>query len=179
MHSLNFFICFILFRIDSSYSSLTSSSFIFSGSKEQTWLHTIKNCPKEFEPGQFKTQTCFDGRFGEERGSDQFGVQIMIHSGVRDSKLAKGYFHYVEVRHAGQAFRLGRYPIHFHIDGDVNGSYVKGCAVHHSFNRAVTIHGVNNLVVEDNVIYDILGRYCIQLSLFIFIPSLFILSFIF
>ena len=81
----------------------------------------------------------------------------MMHSGVPNSRVAKAYFHYVEVRHAGQAFRLGRYPIHFHIDGDVRGSYVKGCAVHHSFNRAITIHGVHNLVVEENVIYDILG----------------------
>ena len=128
-------------------------------------MHTIKNCPKEFEPGQFKTQTCFDGRFGEERGSDQFGVQIIMHSGVRDSRAAKGYFHYIEVRHAGQAFRLGRYPIHFHMDGDVTGSYVKGCAIHHSFNRAVTIHGTHNLVVEDNVIYDILGMCYVSSNL--------------
>ena len=135
---------------------------------EQTWLHTVKTCPLEFEPGQFKTQTCFDGRFGEERGSDQFGVQIIMHSGTANSRAAKGYFHYVEVRHAGQAFRLGRYPIHFHMDGDVTGSYVKGCAIHHSFNRAVTIHGIHNLVVENNVIYDILGKYvCTLVLLFI------------
>eukprot|EP00794_Sanderia_malayensis_P009058 gene9058-10026_t len=137
---------------------LLTRNIVVQGSKEKTWQHTIANCPKEFEPGQFKTQTCFDGRFGEERGSDQFGVQIIIHSGEKNSRKAKGYFHYVEVRHAGQAFRLGRYPIHFHMDGDVRGSYVRGCAIHHSFNRAVTIHGVHNLIVEHNVIYDILGN---------------------
>ena len=131
------------------------------GSKDKTWDKKIASCPKEFEPGQFKTQTCFDGRFGEERGSDQFGVQIMMHSGTPDSRVAKGFFHYVEVRHAGQAFRLGRYPIHFHMDGDVRGSYVKGCAIHHSFNRAVTMHGIHNLVVQDTVIYDILGKYLV------------------
>ena len=129
----------------------------FEGSKQDTWSGKIESCPAEFEPGQFKKQTCFDGKFGEERGSDQFGVQIMLHSGHRSSRVARGLFHYIEVRHAGQAFRLGRYPIHFHMDGDVHGSYVKGCSIHHSFNRAVTMHGVNNLIVENTVIYDILG----------------------
>eukprot|EP00795_Rhopilema_esculentum_P009048 gene9048-16692_t len=137
---------------------LLTRNIVIQGSKQDTWSGKIESCPEEFEPGQFKKQTCFDGKFGEERGSDQFGVQIMLHSGHRSSRVARGLFHYIEVRHAGQAFRLGRYPIHFHMDGDVHGSYVKGCSIHHSFNRAVTMHGVNNLVVENTVIYDILGN---------------------
>ena len=145
---------------------LLTRNVVIQGSKEQTWLKNIASCPKEFEPGQFKKQTCFDGKFGEERGSDQFGVQIMVHSGHKNSRKAIGFFHYIEVRHAGQAFRLGRYPIHFHMDGDVSGSYVKGCAIHHSFNRAVTMHGINNLVVENNVIYDILGKVFSNLFFF-------------
>ena len=35
------------------------------------------------------TQTCFQGRFGEETGSDQFGVHIMIH-GHKKSELNSG-----------------------------------------------------------------------------------------
>ena len=53
---------------------------------------------------------------------------------------------------------LGRYPIHFHLSGDVSGSYVRGCAIHHTFNRAVTVHGVTGLVVEHNVAYHIKGH---------------------
>ena len=67
------------------------------------------------------------------------------------------HFNHIEITNAGQAFRLGRYPIHFHMEGDVRESYVKGCAIHRSFNRAVTMHHVHNLVVERNVIYDIRG----------------------
>ena len=60
--------------------------------------------------------------------------------------------------HAGQAFRLGRYPIHWHLMGDVhNASYVRGCAIHQTFNRAVTIHDTHRLLVEHNVIYDVMG----------------------
>ena len=137
---------------------LLSRNVIVRGSVNDQWNDVIQNCPAEFDPGQFATQTCFDGRFGEEKGSDQFGVQIMVHSNKMSQGKAVAHFHYIEVTHAGQAFRLGRYPIHFHMEGDVHGSYVKGCAIHRSFNRAVTMHGVNNLVVERNVIYDILGN---------------------
>ena len=52
----------------------------------------------------------------------------------------------------------GRYPIHFHLSGDVSGSYVRGCAIHHTFNRAVTVHGVTGLVVEHNVAYHVMGH---------------------
>lgn len=63
-----------------------------------------------------------------------------------------------QIFHAGQAFRLGRYPIHWHLMGDINyKSYVRGCAIHQTFNRAVTIHNTHRLLVEHNVIYDIMG----------------------
>ena len=41
---------------------------------------------------------------------------------------------------------------------DVTGSYVRGCAIHHTFNRAVTIHGVRGLMVERNVAYHVMGH---------------------
>ena len=106
----------------------------------------------------FETQTCFLGRFGEETASDQFGSQIMFFAKEQDAHLVQGRLEYVEVTHAGQAFRLGRYPIHFHLNGNVTGSYVRGCSIHDTFNRAVTIHGVHNLLVEHNVAYNIMGH---------------------
>lgn len=36
----------------------------------------------------------------------------------------------IEVTDAGQAFKLGRYPLHFHMIGTVNKSYIRGNAVH-------------------------------------------------
>uniref|UniRef100_A0A7M5XJA2 G8 domain-containing protein n=2 Tax=Clytia hemisphaerica TaxID=252671 RepID=A0A7M5XJA2_9CNID len=128
------------------------------GSQDDTWNQAIEPCEAEFDADQFARQTCFSGRFGEERGSNEFGVQIMIHSDQKDEGLAVAHFNHIEITHAGQAFRLGRYPIHFHMEGDVRESYVKGCAIHRSFNRAVTMHHIHNLVVERNVIYDILGN---------------------
>ena len=143
---------------------LLSRNVVIQGSVHDEWTGKIEACPKEFQPGQFQAQTCFLGRFGEEVGSDMFGVQIMIHaphpnSGHHtNSGLVTAHFSHIEVRHAGQAFRRGRYPIHFHVSGSVKGSYVRGCAIHHSFNRAVTMHGIHDLLVERNVIYDVMGN---------------------
>ena len=91
-------------------------------------------------------------------GPIQFCVQIMVQSKQKDSRLALAQFNHIEIYNAGQANRLGRYPIHLHMDGDVIGSYVEGCSIHRSYNRAVTMHGIHGLRVERNVIYDILGK---------------------
>ena len=64
----------------------------------------------------------------------------------------------IEVRNAGQAFRLGRYPIHFHMIGTVRRSYCRSNSVHHTFNRAITIHGVHYLRVQRNVAYEVMGH---------------------
>ena len=134
---------------------------VVRGNNNEEWIGQADACEREFRPGQFEVQSCFLGRFGPETLSDQFGSQIMIHGpefATPDKTFVIGRFEYIEVTHAGQAFRLGRYPIHFHLNGDVSDSYVRGCAIHHTFNRAVTIHAVDNLLVEKNVAYNIMGH---------------------
>jgi hypothetical protein len=64
----------------------------------------------------------------------------------------------VQVRQAGQAFRLGRYPLHYHMNGPLPDSYVKGSAIHHTYNRAMTMHGTNATLVQNNVAFDSLGH---------------------
>lgn len=58
----------------------------------------------------------------------------------------------------GQAGRLGRYPIHWHLAGDVNGQYVRETAVWKTNNRCITIHGTDRAVARDNVCYDHQGH---------------------
>ena len=59
----------------------------------------------------------------------------------------------------GQAFRLGRYSIHWHMHGDVAyQSWVRGCAIHHTYNRATTIHGTHRAVLQNNVAYNVMGH---------------------
>ena len=131
---------------------------VVRGNRNTEWAKQVQDCPEEFRPGQFDTQTCFQGRFGSEIVDDQFGSQIMIHAAEQNKGHVQARFEYIEVTHAGQAFRLGRYPIHYHLNGNVSGSYVRGCGIHHTFNRAVTIHAVDYLLVEKNVAFNILGH---------------------
>ncbi|XP_069076730.1 fibrocystin-L-like isoform X2 [Pleurodeles waltl] len=137
---------------------LLTRNILIRGSDNVEWHDDIAACPEGFDPGEFATQTCFQGRFGEETGSDQFGGCIMFHAPQPNKQLAVGRIEYVEVFHAGQAFRLGRHPIHWHLMGDMQfTSYVRGCAIHQTYNRAVSIHNTHHLLVENNVIYDIMG----------------------
>ena len=91
--------------------------------------------------------------------AQQFGIQVVLstESTSGDNPLL-GAFSNVEVRQAGQGLKLGKYPIHFHLVGNVSNSYVRNCSVHHSFNRAIAIHGVDGLLVEYNVVFDTRGH---------------------
>ena len=86
------------------------------------------------------------------------GVHIMLHSrgaaSIADPSQGEhltGRLSNVEVRYAGQMGRLGRYSIHFHMIGATRNSYVRGCSIHHTYNRAISIHGVHYLRVQNNV----------------------------
>ncbi|XP_058524528.1 fibrocystin-L isoform X1 [Ochotona princeps] len=137
---------------------ILTRNILVRGSDNVEWNDTIPACPDGFDTGEFATQTCLQGKFGEEMGSDQFGGCIMFHSPVPSADLVTGRIEYVEIHHAGQAFRLGRYPIHWHLLGDLHfKSYVRGCAIHQTYNRAITIHNTHHLLVERNIIYDIKG----------------------
>ena len=64
----------------------------------------------------------------------------------------------VELHRMGQHMTLARYPIHWHINGDVQGQYIKNSAIHDTWNRCVTVHGTDNLRVENNVTYNTVGH---------------------
>ncbi|KAL5019598.1 hypothetical protein ScPMuIL_002490 [Solemya velum] len=136
---------------------LLTHNIVVRGSIDAQWQDDIQACPEGFNPGEFAVQTCFSGRFGQEQGSDQFGAQIVILPAEPDKNLVVVRLSNVEVVNAGQAFRLGRHPVSFSAGGDMTGSYLKSSSIHHSYSRAVSIHGSNNIVIEDMVVYDIMG----------------------
>ncbi|VDH99664.1 Hypothetical predicted protein, partial [Mytilus galloprovincialis] len=137
--------------------AMLTRNILVRGFSDPQWEEEIEKCEVGFNTGEFAVQSCFLGRFGEELGNDQFGVQIIVHPPEYDKHLAQAYVEYVEFTHAGQAFRLGRYPMHYHLNGDMTGSYVKGCAFHQTFNRAVNIHGTHNVLVQNNVGFNVMG----------------------
>lgn len=87
---------------------------------------------------------------------NQFGAQIFLSSPGHESLT--GRLANLEIRNGGQAFRLGRYAIHWHMIGNVKQSFQRNCSIHHSWNRGVAVHGVHFLRVESNFAYHSMGH---------------------
>ena len=137
-----------------------SRNVVFRGFNDDAWhsLYTAPACPFSFI-GEFVTKGCFIGRYGPELDSDLFGATIVLSRLMSDvdHESVVGRFSNVEMRHVGQSFRLGRHPIHFEFNGDMQSSYVKECAIHEAFNRAINIQYSRFIAIERNVIYDVRG----------------------
>ena len=89
----------------------------------------------------------------EDAEASFFGGHIMA------MVTSRMYVDGVELHRMGQNLELARYPIHWHLVGDSGqGQYIRNAAIHDSFNRCVTVHGTNNLVIENNVTYNTVGH---------------------
>jgi hypothetical protein len=53
---------------------------------------------------------------------------------------------------------LGRYPIHFHLCGNVKGSVVARNSIRASNQRCVVVHGSHNVTIAANVAFDTKGH---------------------
>jgi cell migration-inducing and hyaluronan-binding protein len=82
----------------------------------------------------------------------QFGGHLMAMQGAT-LRISN-----VEFTRMGQLARSGRYPVHFHLLGSAPNSYVRDSSFHHNFNRALTIHGTDRLLIQGNVAYDTIGH---------------------
>ncbi len=69
------------------------------------------------------------------------------------------YVEGVELNRMGQNLTLARYPIHWHLVGDGGkGQYIRNASIHDTYNRCVTVHGTNDVVVQNNVTYNTVGH---------------------
>jgi len=88
----------------------------------------------------------------EDAETSFFGGHIMAMAGSRlfvDS---------VELSRMGQHLTLARYPIHWHVIGEGAGQYIRNASIHDTYNRCVTVHGTNNLQLDNNVTYNTVGH---------------------
>jgi len=89
---------------------------------------------------------------------DGFGGHTMA-MGSESMDPGALYVEGVELYRMGQTGVMGRYPVHWHLLTDqAQEQYVRNSSIHHSFSRAVTIHGTDYITVEDNFCYDHLGH---------------------
>ncbi|XP_045208899.2 fibrocystin-L-like [Mercenaria mercenaria] len=135
---------------------LLTHNIVVRGNNNSQWTGEANKCMPGEHIDVFQTQTCFHGRVEDVTGSSQFGATIIVHTEY-NSLLARVRISYTEITFAGQANRQGRHPVFFHLNGKMSTSYLRGCSVHETFNRAINIQGSNNLVVEKTVIYNVLG----------------------
>ncbi|KAL9656304.1 hypothetical protein ABK040_007917 [Willaertia magna] len=91
--------------------------------------------------------------------SDQseFGGHVFIRL------VEKGQMQGVEFTKLGQRGVMGRYSVHFHIMGEKafkvsDQIFLKDCSIHHAFQRCVTLHDSNGILVENNVCFDTFGH---------------------
>ncbi len=88
----------------------------------------------------------------DDAAQSYFGGHIMAMAG------SKMYVDSVELARMGQHLTLARYPLHFHVLGEGAGQYIRNASIHDSFNRCVTVHGTNNLAIENNVTFNTVGH---------------------
>src|SRR5262249_47636261 len=58
----------------------------------------------------------------------------------------------------GQHEKLAGGPIHWDLGWGGAGQYILNVAIYHTFSRCVTVHGTNDVRVENNVAYDNVGH---------------------
>lgn len=127
----------------------------FSGTETpQDWQGNAVNFNIRAEVGLLTRNVKIQGDAGSS--IDKYGAHMMIHG--KSEMGTRARVEYAEFTRVGQPKIVGRYPIHFHMNGDVSDSYVIGNAVHESFARLCTIHAIQYLRVQKNVGYNIAGH---------------------
>jgi hypothetical protein len=80
------------------------------------------------------------------------GAHVMVMQG------AQAHVEGVTFSRVGQKARLARYPMHWHLVGAADGQYFRRNSVWKSFNRCLTLHGTDNVLVDGNVCHDHIGH---------------------
>ena len=88
----------------------------------------------------------------EDAEKTYFGGHIMAMGG------SKMYLSGIELNRMGQNMHLARYPVHWHVLGEGKGQYIKNASIHDTYSRCVTVHGTNDLRIENNVTYNTVGH---------------------
>lgn len=92
---------------------------------------------------------------GDTDDSDSLmGAHFMVMHTPDVDQLIEG----IEFVNFGQQGILGKYPIHFHMCGNVEGALVARNSIRQSNQRCVVVHGTHKLRMTDNVAYDNAGH---------------------
>lgn len=82
------------------------------------------------------------------------GHLIIMHTSAPTTQKIIG----IESHGFGQQGKLGKYPIHFHMCGSVEGSLLSKLAVRNTKQRGVVVHGSNDLYLHENILHNTKGH---------------------
>lgn len=93
---------------------------------------------------------------------DAVGAYCLIEGGRGAARVAArhsvGRFSAVEFRRMGQFNRPGRYPLHWHDNGEAEDSFVIGCLVQQSYQRGIVTAGSRHVRISGNVVVKPYGH---------------------
>ena len=100
-------------------------------------------------------ESCYGDQLCNEYDFDTFGGHIIAREGFKAFKVENAEF-----TKLGQQGIVGRYPLHWHMAGDLTPgtSYVRSNSIHHTLQRCVTCHGSFGCNIENNVAFESLGH---------------------
>ena len=98
---------------------------------------------------------------GQQSGApqDHWGGETIFRVGFTEVSVQG-----VEFAYLGKP-KLGSYPVHFHFVGRIGGNQkvlFNANSVHHSYNKCMTVHSTQNLMLENNVCARAVGHLFYQ-----------------
>ncbi|XP_068926682.1 fibrocystin [Petaurus breviceps papuanus] len=99
-------------------------------------------------------QHCLYSRSKKNLGSADLGAVVIVQSFPEEPSQVQ--LQGVQFQYMGQAFR--KHLCALNVIGSMKDSYIQGCSVWDSFSRGLSLSRTSNLIVENNVFYNILGH---------------------
>ncbi|KAJ8901848.1 hypothetical protein NDN08_004053 [Rhodosorus marinus] len=103
------------------------------------------------EVGLLSRDITISSEIGESNSKD--GGHMQIHETLDTQTI-----HGVEIVGLGIEGELGKYPMHFHLCGDQQGSSFSSNTIYNGLQRGLVIHQTDNVLAEDNVFHHIVGH---------------------
>jgi len=92
--------------------------------------------------------------FAAHASDEKQGAHLIIMNTPDKDQMVEG----VAFMGFGQQGNDGRYPINFHMNQNIGGTYISKNLILNSYQRCIVIHGTNNAVLADNVAYNVQGH---------------------
>jgi hypothetical protein len=137
---------------------------------EQVRITSVKGTTVSFTPAlkhaHFGQLQSYNGSVLDERAEVGLLTRDIVVQGANDSDAsafgghtmamgASARIEGVEFRNMGQRGHKGRYSFHWHFAGDRPDDYFKNNSVHRAYQRAVVVHQTNDVLVQNNVAFDV------------------------